>query len=69
MDKWIKVQDRLPEKNKLVLVVIRHAAIRIADPQLAFRMETSCGGWTWRFKGESRGKVLFWQPLPELPSE
>lgn len=68
---WISVEERLPEKDKAVLVCLR-------DQQLDF-LYSPCIGFLSAFDNEWRSydydesdlpdPVAFWMPLPEEPEE
>lgn len=64
---WISVKDRLPERDRNVLVIDGHNSIRI----LAFWRKNG-NEWEWITEtyGISRkNDVKMWMPLPELPKE
>lgn len=64
---WISVKDRLPERDRKVLVIDGHNGIRI----LAFWRKNG-NEWEWITEtyGVSRkNDVKMWMPLPELPKE
>ena len=64
---WISVKDRLPERDRKVLVIDGHNDIRI----LAFWRKNG-NEWEWITEtyGISRkNDVKMWMPLPELPKE
>jgi hypothetical protein len=64
---WIDVNDCYPVFFKTVLVFGKKNDLIINEPSLAFRRPLDCGGWTWSFKSTEKYKVLYWQPLPEIP--
>lgn len=64
---WISVKDRLPERDRKVLVIDGHNGIRI----LAFWRKNG-NEWEWITEtyGISRkNDVKMWMPLPEPPKE
>lgn len=67
MDKWIKVQDRLPKQNGKfksddVLIINQFKEI-----QVGFIYD---GIWhDFYANTELLERITHWQPLPELPSE
>lgn len=64
---WINIKDRLPERDRNVLVIDGHNSIRI----LAFWRKNG-NEWEWITEtyGISRkNDVKMWMPLPELPKE
>lgn len=64
---WISVKDRLPERDRNVLVIDGHNSIRI----LAFWRKNG-NEWEWITEtyGISRkNDVKMWMPLPEPPKE
>ena len=58
VNQWISVDDRLPEEIGYYLVVIGNEMLISIDIA-----EYSEGYW------HKHDKVLYWQPLPELPKE
>lgn len=65
--KWISIKDRLPERDRKVLVIDGHNGIRI----LAFWRKNG-NEWEWITEtyGISRkNDVKMWMPLPEPPKE
>ena len=67
MADWISVEDRLPEKDGYYLVItqgIHNSVIDIAG-------FWHCAKWVQKEFRENYwnkyDKVLYWQPLPELP--
>lgn len=58
VDGWIPVEDRLPEKNKTVLVCQRGGVIEVAWHD-GYRWKTgfSHAEWLW--------DVVAWRPMPE----
>lgn len=68
---WISVNDRLPEKNKSVLVITKKRSIFIAacDDQNAYKLSSV---WFLRndeYVGYTIDNVTHWMPLPEAPKE
>lgn len=64
---WISVKNKLPERDRKVLVIDGHNSIRI----LAFWRKNG-NEWEWITEtyGISRkNDVKMWMPLPELPKE
>jgi hypothetical protein len=64
--KWISVEDRLPEKEKQVSIVVTGN-----NAQLGYRHER--GYWiiyslTGSYKNNYLHKVTHWQPLPDKPN-
>lgn len=60
MDKWISVEDRLPEDGKQVLIIIKPYYIELgnyADNE-------------WLFHGEHiKNLITHWFPFPDIPKK
>lgn len=61
VQKWISVEERLPEGRQLCIAFGRKGAHRCVDLAL-WR-----GSGTWEFAMEASFTVEYWLPLPELP--
>lgn len=61
--RWISVEERLPERYKHVLVATRLTDEGEPDLEIAY---FSIGGWQ-KDEGRLYGKVTHWMPLPEPP--
>ena len=64
---WISVKDRLPERDRKVLVIDGHNSIRI----LAFWRKNG-NEWEWiteTYGISKKNDVKMWMPLPEPPKE
>ena len=65
---WNNVNEKLPEMLEEVIVYTGlHNGSMNQTLNIAFRIESHCGGWKWHFKKETTEKVYFWHPLPKLP--
>lgn len=61
---WISAKDKLPEYNKVVIVIwIKHDQIR----RMGFGTLQSHG--VWYVHNEGMPPVTHWRPLPEPPKE
>ena len=60
MDKWISVNDRLPERFERVLVCRKDKKV-----EQGFR---DVGDW-WHVYGTRTKHITHWMPLPEPPKE
>lgn len=65
---WVKVCERLPEKNVEVLIAFRDVSLPATGQYTASPHDT----WGWCFPGENdpedTGPVIAWQPLPAHPT-
>ena len=64
MSTWIKVEDKMPARKDVVLVLDKRRVIHVA-------YLTKLEYW-WDRSGNtvaSKGGVTHWQPLPELPED
>lgn len=66
---WVRVEDRMPEKNVEVLIAFRDTPLPATGQYTASPHDT----WGWCFPKENdpeeTGPVIAWMPLPEHPSE
>ena len=60
--KWISVEDRLPERNKRVLVAFKSGMVTTSMRTL----EQHTGVFGFLFEGDY-GTATHWMPLPEPP--
>lgn len=73
--KWISVDDKLPKIGESVLVaVIINAKLDMpfrADftPEIRIGWLEENGEWGLQFDSADKDEILYWQPLPELPSK
>lgn len=69
MSDWISVDDRLPEQESPVLIIIKHSHHNIL--QAAFDYRVGSEGW-YDFQSEEEvdfNVVTHWMPLPTPPKE
>jgi hypothetical protein len=59
--RWIPVEERMPETDKMVLVVRSDGDMAVAGWNAAL-------GWLHYWSGFRVRNVTHWMPLPELPS-
>ena len=62
--KWISVKDKLPERNKRVLVAFKDGMVTIS----MHTFEQYTGVFGFLFEGDY-GAATHWMPLPEPPEE
>ena len=55
-NKWIPVEQELPEYGKAVLTITQDETYEVNHV-----IDEECGEWFW----EDNGKVIAWMPLPE----
>lgn len=67
--KWIGVDEKLPEKEKSVLILCKNKAVFTG-----YKFTDYCGDSRWRIhtalnstKLLNKGRVTHWMPLPEPP--
>ena len=69
VNRWISVEDRLPEKDGYYLVITQGIHNSVIDIAGFWR----CAEWVQKEFRENYwnkyDKVLYWQPLPEPPKE
>ncbi len=75
VNRWISVEDRLPEIGESVLVaIIINAKLDLPfrkdfTPDIRIGWLDDNGEWGLQFDSADRDEVLYWQPLPELPKD
>ncbi len=71
MSKWIRVKDRLPERDGYVLVIASGNPRKNIMLKNAFELaEYSAVGWLLEMWPDWMGaKVTHWMPLPKPPTE
>jgi hypothetical protein len=62
--KWISVKDKLPERNKRVLVAFKDGMVTTSMRTL----EQHTGVFGFLFEGDY-GTATHWMPMPEPPKE
>ena len=68
VDRWISVNDRLPELGRRVLVCYHFWADKDKVYQIAYLKETKNDGIQFvTYEGFNLPTVTHWQPLPEQP--
>jgi hypothetical protein len=69
-NKWISVDERLPEPQKRVLVVRNHFFDDTNSIEIDHVMSTPCEGDLWYGNLRTwKSVVTHWMPLPEPPKE
>ena len=65
VDKWIPVEDGLPDYNEPVLVTYLYFPNqKIYDDEIAYL--DVCGNWDWGIKEDIENvEIMAWMPLPE----
>ena len=68
MSEWKKAEDKLPDMNKLVLVMSKATHCKIDlffQPYISERVKHESGGWVW-FSSSStiEGEVVYWCDIP-----
>lgn len=72
---WISVEDRLPKIGESVLVaVVINAKLNLPfrtdfTPDIRIGWLGDNGEWGLQYESADRDEILYWQPLPELPSK
>lgn len=73
--RWISVEDRLPKIGESVLVtVVINAKLNLPfrtdfTPEIRIGWLEENGEWGLQFDSADKDEILYWQPLPELPSK
>jgi hypothetical protein len=72
--KWIDVEDRLPDMQKVVLVATRDSqpskTVFHYQPFTGMRIRHHTGGWIWNIDSLIENvEVYMWCEIPELPCE
>lgn len=73
--RWISVEDRLPKIGESVLVaVVINAKLNLPfrtdfTPEIRIGWLDDNGEWGLQFDSADKDEILYWQPLPELPSK
>lgn len=75
VDRWISVDDRLPEIGRSVLVAVNiNAKLNLPfctdfTPEIRIGWLDDNGKWGLQFDSADRDEILYWQPLPEPPKD
>ena len=64
VDRWISVEDRLPNQDEKVLVLTKDR-----DIMTMIYKVTSFRWYKPNFGGFDKDFVMYWQPFPELPKD
>lgn len=72
-DKWIRVEDRLPEMYQRVLIKADSSCVAGREPKPVNNEDLDIGcDWVWAVVNDSyydSHMVTHWRPLPEPPKE
>lgn len=72
---WVSVDDRLPPVGESVLVAVDiNAKLNLPfrtdfTPEIRIGWLDDNGEWGLQFDSADRDEILYWQPLPKLPSK
>ena len=72
---WVSVNDKLPPIGESVLVAVDiNAKLNLPfrtnfEPEIRIGWFEENGEWGLQFDSADKDEILYWQPLPELPSK